>query len=545
MSVPRAAPGIGPAIGPAIGVVGCGAVGAALLVALRARLAGAGCPPGSVAVIDRRPDFGRGLAYQDDRDSNLLNRTAAAISVDASDLAAFHRWLLDKARSGTLPGRYRAVSLDPDAYLPRSLFGLYVEETVAATVDRLRAMGWRVDRIVDEAVALDAVPGEGEGNGGGGWRLALAGGRALRLDAVVLCTGNAPATNYPELDGHPGYRATPYPVGDLARGVAPDARVAILGSRLSAIDAALALAEDRPRASLAFASRGGLLPMVGAGRGGHVLSPATLAQAERGRRLGPGAIPLRTLTRLLLEEMRRAAGRRVRARDVTGPVDAPVEAFLRNVEEARAGARAWQDALIPLNDHVADLWTGLSAEDRRRLMAGAYSRYMAHRVAIPPENGERVAALIRAGRLRVLRGLGRVVPLGRGFEVATETGAERFDVVVNGTGASVDLAASGGTLYRGLFAAGRAVPDVHGGIRVDPGSNAVLGADGRPSPGLYAIGNLTAGTFLLTSNLVLNARHAAGVAERLARKAARPLAPAWPAAETKENVHVDLRRLRL
>ena len=65
-----------------------------------------------------------------------------------------------------------------------------------------------------------------------------------------------------------------------------------------------------------------------------------------------------------------------------------------------------------------------------------------------------------------------------------------------------------------LLASGLACRHPFGGVDVDPNTNRLRGERGTARR-LFAIGNSTQGVFLLTSNLVLNAAHAARVAQLL------------------------------
>jgi uncharacterized NAD(P)/FAD-binding protein YdhS len=490
-----------------IAVVGCGAVGAALLAALEAD---AGGFLGSVVIVDPAEEPGRGIAYGRDANSNLLNRANAAISVRADDLGEFFRWFAEERAAGRLAPQHADVPLTADGYAPRPLFGDYLVSRVRRTLAALTALGWRVRQergtVVDIAAESDA------------YRLTVSNGVSLVARSVVLATGNGPSAAFRRFDGQAGYVALPYPNEGLSRRIGADAPVALLGSRLSAVDTAIALTEQGHRGPIFLASRTGQLPMVGGGNGDHALAPATLEVARHARRAGPGSVSLARLMRLLLREMARAEGRRVPVRSITRPDLSPTQAFLACVEEREANVRKpWQDALIPFNDFVADFWNALPDDDRRRLMRGAYGAYMGYRVAIPLENGRKMADLLRAGRVANLWSLQDVTHDGEAFvlrfgaAVPAQARALRVPVLVNCTGLAGGPDASAGPLYPRLLAGGLARRHPFGGVDVDPHTNRLIDAHGSARR-LFAIGNSTQGVFLLTSNLVLNAAHAARVA---------------------------------
>ncbi|EKS9794808.1 MULTISPECIES: FAD/NAD(P)-binding protein [Burkholderia] len=513
-----------------IALVGCGAVGASFLARLEVD---AGGFVGSVVIVDPAEEPGRGIAYGRDANSNLLNRANAAISVRADDLGEFFRWFAEERAAGRLEPQHANVPLEADGYAPRPLFGDYLVSRVRRTLAALAALGWRVRK--ERGMVIDINEESGS------YRVTVSNGASFVARSVVLATGNGPSSAFRRFEGQEGYVALPYPNEGLSRRIGADAPVALLGSRLSAVDTAIALTDQGHRGPVFLASRTGQLPMVGGGNGNHVLAPATLEVARYARHAGPGSVSLVRLMRLMLREMARAEGRRLPVRSITRPELSPTQAFLACVEEREANVRKpWQDALIPFNDFVADFWNALPDDDRRRLMRGAYGAYMGYRVSIPLENGRKVAGLLRAGRVTNLWPLKEVTHDGEAFVLRFGTGGPtlapdlRVPVLVNCTGLVGGPDASAGPLYPSLIAGGLARRHPFGGIDVDPHTNRVIGAHGS-AHGLFAIGNSTQGVFLLTSNLVLNAAHAARVADLLLADLASAAAPSSRATNACSN----------
>ena len=79
---------------------------------------------------------------------------------------------------------------------------------------------------------------------------------------VALCNGNLPSRAFPALAAAPGYFNNPYPVSELAAGIAADATVCVIGTSLSAVDAVVALQQAGHRGPLICVSRNGRLPSV-------------------------------------------------------------------------------------------------------------------------------------------------------------------------------------------------------------------------------------------------------------------------------------------
>lgn len=493
-------------------LVGCGAVGVSFLANLEAS-SRSFC--GSIVIADPAAEPGRGIAYGRDASSNLLNRSNASISVRADDLQEFFRWFADERAAGRLAPCHAGVPLDPDGYAPRPLFGDYLVSRLRRTVAALKVQGWSVREV--RATVMEVA------ESGDAYAVELSTGKSFLSRSVVFATGNGPSATYRRFEGLPGYIALPYPNEGLSCRIGPDAPVALLGSRLSAVDTAIALSQQGHRGPIFMASRSGQLPMAGGGKSDHVLSSSTLEAARLARAGGAGTVTLKCLMRIMLREIARAGGGRLPVRRITRPELSPTQAFLAFVEEREAGQRKpWQDALIPFNNYVSDFWNALPEGDRRTLMRGAYGAYMGYRVAIPIENARKMADLLNTGRVKNLWPLEDVRHDQHSFELRfgselrslTPSRILRVPVLVNCTGLVGGPDTSGGDLYPRLLASGLARRHPFGGVDVDPCTNRLRGERGTARR-LFAIGNSTQGVFLLTSNLVLNAAHAARVAQLL------------------------------
>lgn len=482
-------------VAPGIAIVGCGAVGTAILSLIARHCARADVRPAEILVFDASPRIGPGLPYADDASTNLLNRTAIRMSLLLDEPADFLDWLKSHSDSP----RLRGIKVEPDAFLPRALFGDYLAQRCDDAIASLRTLGCQV-RVINEEVTT--ISGTADL-----WQLTTASGRGFASRSVALCTGHAPATNFVDLCASPGYIPTPYPTTALRR-IPRDAEVAVLGSRLSAIDATLALVGSGHAGPIRMLSRNGLLPIVGHGGANHVLSARTMRVLEQCGRTG---ISWRQLWLTVLREMRRASAGKIRFRSMYGMRSgAPIEAFLSSVAEAETGSRGWQDAFGALLLHIGTLWSALSAPDRQRVRR-EFSQMEAVRVPTPLTNGKQIAELLRSGRLMLGSPLRHIAPSGSGF-IAVVGGRQgdrvfRPDVVINctGTGDHVGTEHGAGThaLYASLLRSSYARRHGWGGIDVDESTQAVIGADGHPTPGLFAVGAMTAGAFLVTSSLTV------------------------------------------
>ncbi len=131
-----------------------------------------------VLLIERNRRVGRGLAYGACAPEHLLNVPVSRMELGRTP--GFAEWL--GQRRDQL-GEALAES-DGDlaaAFVPRELFGTYLEERVQDSVSKDPAKGFNVVR--GEAVGLADFPERG---------VLLADGREIKADIVVLATGNLP-----------------------------------------------------------------------------------------------------------------------------------------------------------------------------------------------------------------------------------------------------------------------------------------------------------------------------------------------------------------
>src|SRR3954469_8614592 len=97
---------------PTYAIVGAGFSGMAVAIQLLKRLRG----PARVVLINRSLSFGRGLAYGTNSPSHLLNVPAGPMGTDPEEESGFVDYL-----------RSRSLSYKPGDFVPRSLYGDYLE----------------------------------------------------------------------------------------------------------------------------------------------------------------------------------------------------------------------------------------------------------------------------------------------------------------------------------------------------------------------------------------------------------------------------------
>ncbi|WP_433855446.1 FAD/NAD(P)-binding protein [Streptomyces kronopolitis] len=408
-----------------------------------------------VDLVDPATDTGRGLAYSTTDPRHLLNVPAGRMSAcpDASD--DFVRWL--SAREGR--------DADPDAYVPRALFGAYL----ADSLDRSAAAAYgtaAVRRWHDRVVAVDR-PGHAEG----GVRLRLRTGATMDAHAAVLALGNiAPGSAWlpPDLANSPRVVADPWRPGALAD-VPADRDVLLVGTGLTMCDMALTLAHQGR--TVHAVSRHGLLPQAHATE-----APAAPTSPQTERRVAVSE--LSDLTQL-------KRGVRYRA------------ALYRRLYGD------WRPAVDELRPHIPLLWQQLPAPDQQRFLAVELREWEVHRHRLPPATNRTLAAARQAGLLIVCAAeITAAHPADGGRAIAVQLSDGRaltVGAVINCTGTENRVQELADPLVRDLLTTGIAAPGPHG-LGFDTTSEGrLVEADGCSTVPVWTLGQLRRGNLWETT----------------------------------------------
>jgi uncharacterized NAD(P)/FAD-binding protein YdhS len=288
----------------------------------------------SVTLIERAERVGRGVAYSTPHGDHLLNVRASGMSAFPDEPDHFARWFGD-----------------PDGFAERRRYGDYLQELLGAAAaeagDSLRV-------IRGEAVDIVSAAG-GEG-------ILLEGGERVEADAAVLSIGNlapaVPRTIAPELRDGPVYVPDPW-AADFTSGLDPLNTVLLVGTGLTAIDAALMLESSGFEGRTIAISRRGMVPR---------------AHADPGETYCLDESPPARCT-ILVRNVRGAA--------------------------SKIGWRAAVDRLRPVTQL---LWASASVEERRRFLRHLRPYWDVHRHRIAPSIAERIRNMVADGRLQFAAG---------------------------------------------------------------------------------------------------------------------------------------------
>jgi uncharacterized NAD(P)/FAD-binding protein YdhS len=423
----------------AIVIVGAGFCGTVLTMNLLRR---PGATLTDIILVERSSAMHRGVAYAARAYPYLLNVPAGRLSADSADPQQFVNY-----------ARTRLAGVDAEDFLPRSLYGDYLEESLLRT-QRESARHARLERINDEVLDLRRI-------GGRDIEVTLARRAALRANRVVLAVGNPP-TALPEwlesVREHAAVRADPW---DLPRDLQAHHSVLIVGNGLTMVDTALALSSDPTRIpSLHTLSRRGLIPQ-----------PQTAFKHDTARGNAEDLLSATSSMRGLMRASRKLA------------------------HEIQSAGGDWREAITFVRNLAPQLWRQLPRAERARFVRHVQPHWDVHRHRLPPPLAQRLAQLRACGKLRINAGrVDDVSPLGDRLQVSWRGrgGQPRstltVDVIVNATGPDYALERSREPLLRSLRAQGLIAADaLQLGIRTDP-TGACLNARGERTEDLYYLG---------------------------------------------------------
>ncbi|MEV5176640.1 lycopene cyclase, partial [Streptomyces flaveolus] len=276
----------------------------------------------------------------------------------------------------------------------------------------------------------------------------------------VLATGNTPpgvAWAPAALCGAAEFVPDPWAPGALER-IADDADVLLVGTGLTMVDAALALARDGR--VVHAVSRHGLLPRA------HVSRPLPVPPAPQ-LRADAGLAGLRRDVLLHLARSRRLHG-------------------------------DWRAGLDSLRPVTAALWQRLDTADQARFLADDLWWWNAHRHRVPPDSAGTLRRLVADERVTVSRG--QVASVTREGHVLcvglTDGRVLRVGAVVNCTGPAVLDDGTGDPLLAALVREGIAVTGPHRiGVATDVHGRLTAPEPARPAP-LWTLGAPRRGALL-------------------------------------------------
>ncbi len=405
-----------------------------------------------VVLIERNPQFGRGLAFSSGNASHLLN-------VPAGRMSAFHdrpHDFLDWLKRQELPEGECAPT--ERCFVPRRQFGAYVRSLLNAELKRDESAD-RLDLVRGDVQAIDTS--------GRRMTVIMERDRAIPCDLAVLAIGNfppeVPRVADPSFYDTALFRPDPW-APDAVTDLDPAAPVLLIGTGLTMADTVVSLLDLGHRGPIHALSRRGLLPRR---------HPGAVAALPADPISYPTA--LTALTRLLRRE----------------------------AAQATETGGSWHAAVDSLRPFTNDVWQAMPLRERARFLRHLRPWWDVHRHRLAAPVADRIDNARSAGQLRIH--VGRI----RRY-TATEDGQVRVDYqvratdriesvtvarVINCSGPCCDYDRIAHPLVQALLADGTVRPDpMRLGLDVSA-TCALMDRNGAISRRLFAVGPITKGAF--------------------------------------------------
>jgi uncharacterized NAD(P)/FAD-binding protein YdhS len=421
-------------------IVGGGFSGA--LFGLKLRLK---CPDWRIIIAEPKRQLGRGIAYGACGPAHLLNVPVSRMEIGLKP--SFADWL--HHRRDSIADALVESGLDlASAFVPRRLFGEYMEERVNEALDSRSLVG--LSSVRGEVVRL-----LNDHRG-----VLLTDGRQIKADIVVLAMGNLPPRPPASPDAwvyDSGFFIPDPWAMDAFADLDPAEPLLLIGSGLTTVDIALRLHQQGHRGPLLALSRRGLTPQTHAAGGAwpeflHDKIPASAL----------------ALTKIMRQQIALAAAQGI----------------------------VWQRVFDAARPAVPSIWNGWSQFSRRQFLRHLRPRWDIHRHRMAPRVRNAFAKLQSTGALEILPGrISGYRQAGRFVEVTLSVrgGVTRvFNAghIINCTGPGGDFAKIAVPLIAELRDRKLAVPDALG-VGLETRDCAVIDHTGEASSWLFALGPLT------------------------------------------------------
>ncbi|PPD15268.1 MAG: hypothetical protein CTY25_07195 [Methylobacterium sp.] len=408
--------------------------------------------PLSIEIFEQFGQIGPGMPYREGLNDPRMLANIASREMPPLRMP-FAEWL--REQDETFLSRFGIArdAIDEAAYYPRLALGAYFTAQLAEIVARGRALGHQIE-LSPHTRVTDVVPGDA--GSAVRWQRKGRGGASVH-DHVLIATGH----DWDDPESAASGLLSPWPASRLR--MLANRRIGIVGSSLSAIDVAVAIAaasgtfdtidgrtiwspgEHAGTFSVTMMSRNGMLPEADAY---YPLPFDPLPSLTKERALEEGqsgqAGLLDRLFALLVDDLARLDPTYARAIDLkTRTVETyaaahfaerlAVDPFVwakRNLAEAERLNRQrrvtpWRYAILRAHEVFECVTAELSAADLARFHQHLKSVFTDNYASVPHRSIRRLLALHDAGRLEVERVEGEVGHLGQGAH---------FDAIVDARG---------------------------------------------------------------------------------------------------------------
>lgn len=458
-----------------IAIVGMGVSGLAVLLAISQQTKEY-LQSIEISCFDDSEHFGRGIPFQEDDDSALINSPLDDISFDYHQMMDFMDWLKVNKYDTSV------------TYTSRALYGRYMKERAHQLITQLP-----VTIIKEPVESISYSPSTQT------FQLTLTNTRSPQIfDHVHLACGALPVADPYQLTGHSSYIADPYPIQkELATKSWDNKDVAIIGTGLAAVDVIKWLLLRTTVTIKAF-SRSNYFPTVRITQGPditwHHLTDQTIQTL-----IDSKSVSYLELDQLFQKELQ-ALGFSNWEKTKNEFLSEGIAGIKLSLDMAEHLYHLQQLA-SRLVDYLTDLWPLMSPADRHSYQENYGKAIVNLRNPMPEESAQTILEAAAQGRLNIISGVEEINVKGDKFLVGE---AITVDQVINATGyqlteKTIELATP---FLQNIVKQELAQIDDLGGLSVRPETMQVMSPKYGAMPTLFAHGALINGVIYQNNSTI-------------------------------------------
>ena len=376
----------------------------------------------NVSIFERKESFGPGFPHcgRNALPIHITNMCAKDMGILPDNPADFQEWV--RYRRNELKKRFpylNEASFESGIcrHYPRAIMGAYLKKRFQDACQRARTMGMRVD-LYPQTEVVDLM--ERRGKIHLTVKHCMSGSSFSRVaDRVLLATGH-----WVEEKKQTNYFPSPWPAEKLLRQIPDGAKIAVIGTSLSAIEVVLTLFSNghftrngsgkliympprNPR-QLVLYSRRGLLPKVRGKMGAYRNTFLTYSNLERLLGRKNGSLTLEAVFQLLNADLESAYGHSINWNAVVSPEGSSAELLQKYLADAKNGdgphgELIWQTVLHQSFGMIREVYLRLSPKDKLRFDREYTSIFFTHAATQPIINAEKMLALMKSGLVEVVK----------------------------------------------------------------------------------------------------------------------------------------------
>lgn len=371
-----------------------------------------------IAVIDKSSIKAKGVAYSTEDPSHLLNVRAARMGAFEEDPEHFYQWLIDhETEWRILDPSFNNLKMDPQGYLPRKIYGAYLESLWNETLTTAVKKNIQVSILTQEAVDLEILPNNNQ-------LITLKDGNKVESKFSTLAIGvlpnkdffdvASPVENYiPDIWNAKTVHFLP--------NTSQNKKIVIIGSGLTMLDAVTTLLKKGYEGAIFVISREAKIPETHKAfvKHHHIF------------------IDMQNPPKTALELLKK------------------IRAEVARVTHKGGNWRSVIDSLRPI---TISLWMGLPLQEKKKIKRSLFSLWNRHRHRVPPDYLNKIDIKRNQGKFTLIKGSVQSVHLSDNgnLTVIYKNNSKNLntldaDYVINCSGPNFNVNASTSLFIRNLL----------------------------------------------------------------------------------------------